>query len=101
MTLAIKQKLRIAFDVNGTLIGTTDSQDALAIQLLLKRLKKAGHQIIVWSGNGAEYANEKVTNLGLQDYVDEFASKLDDIERPDIAFDDVWGVLASGVTIKV
>lgn len=101
MTLAVKQQLRIAFDLSGTLVGTTDAQDALAMQLLLKRLKKAGHTIVVWSGYDIEEVKSKIKELELDPYVDEYACKTDQIERPDIAFDDVWGVLATGATIKV
>ncbi len=101
MNIVTKESLRIAFDVNGTIIGTNDPDDALAIHLLIKRLKRAGHTIILWTGDTIEYAMQKAKDLGLDQYIDEYATKLDIAEKPDIAFDDVWGLLATGVTIKV
>ncbi|BCX14221.1 MAG: hypothetical protein KatS3mg085_753 [Candidatus Dojkabacteria bacterium] len=101
MNSITRVNLRIAFDINGTLVGTSDPDDSLAMQLLIKRLKKAGHTIILRTGDTVEYSMQKAKELGLDQYIDEYATKLDIEERPDVAFDDVWGMLATGVTIKV
>lgn len=65
----------IAFDINGTLTGTDNPEDAIAAQQILKRLKRAGHKIIVWTGNTKEDAQRIVKELKLEDYVDECRSK--------------------------
>jgi phosphoglycolate phosphatase-like HAD superfamily hydrolase len=94
---------KIAFDLNGTLIGTRDPDDAIALQLLLKRLKKAGHTIIVWSGYGVEEAKKTIKELELEKYVDEYKTKGEGEDMPDIAFDDNHdtGFLAKEATILV
>lgn len=86
----------IAFDIQGVLIGTNDPNDGLAMQYLLKRLKRSGHKIIVWTSDSQEYAKSKVKELNLEVYVDECRTKFDEGERPDIAFDDnpVTSILA-------
>lgn len=78
----------IAFDIQGVLIDTDEPEDALAMQTLLRRLKRSGHTIIVWTSDTKEYATEIVTQLNLIEYVDSCRSKFDGGIKPDIAFDD-------------
>lgn len=91
----------IAFDVYGTLLETETEEDSLAMQLLIKRLKKRGHYIIVWTANGEYEAVEAVKMLGLVDHVDECRSKLADGVIPDISFDDTPGALSKEASIWV
>ena len=42
---------------------------------LLKRYHARGFYIIVWSGNGAQWASQAVSALGLEDYVDDKIGK--------------------------
>lgn len=99
----------IAFDVDGTLIRN----DSAALQrgypianervrsLLVALASMKNTKIVVWSGGGAGYAQDIVRQLGLQKYVDAYASKnhkgvdvagahvfMPDI-KPDLAIDDI------------
>ena len=95
----------IAFDVKGTL--TENGLARTEIVEILKALKRKGHTIIVWSGESQQYVENVVAELGISEYVDICASKLDLMsenlpERPDIAFDDQPGVyLAKEATILI
>lgn len=82
------QPLTIAFDLRGTLISAKTVEDTIAMQLLLKRLKKAGHRIIVWSGDHESEVEEVIRNLHLNSYVDAYYNKLTAKEKPDVVFDD-------------
>lgn len=101
----------IAFDVDGTLI----SNDPKALQLgypvanerirnvLIALASMKNTKIIVWSGGGAGYAQNVVRQLGLQKYVDGYASKNPQVDvkvpgkqhvfipdiKPHLAFDDI------------
>lgn len=107
-------KITVAFDVDGTLIGNGGgstvkdghfAQDPVAneeIRSLLIILSKFKNiRVIVWSGGGELYARQVVASLGLQKYVDGYASKnylgrdedgkaiFSPSIRPDIAIDDI------------
>lgn len=96
----MKRIKTIAFDVQGTLVNTLDKEDSLAMQLLLKRLKKADYKIIVWTSDTAKHAQKIIKDIHLEDYVDEYWSKLDKNKPvPDLAFDDVSYFLPNSLCI--
>lgn len=95
--------MKIAFDINGTLkkVSPEDTQSMLGF---LKILKKAGHYIIIWSGDDIHEINQFISNYQLGPYVDLAVSKLNFKQEnlPDIAFDDSdFAYLAKLATIKV
>ena len=81
-----KPKLRIAFDVDGTLI-TEDYTDAVprydVIQLFWW-FHAQGHTMFIWSGGGMDYARRWMEKLGLDAVILEKKSGQD----IDIAVDD-------------
>lgn len=95
--------MKIAFDINGTL-KRVDAEETKAMVTLLKILKKAGHFIIVWSGDDISEINKFISDYELSKYVDIACNKLDSDPKdmPDVAFDDSqFAYLAKKVTIKV
>lgn len=80
--------MRVAFDCDGTLIGAGDKPREHIIEIL-KGLHRAGFHICVWSGGGLEYAQRIVHRLGIENYVDEVRSKLQNDGSFDVAFDDM------------
>lgn len=82
------KKLTFRFDVQGTLVGTKLEEDTLAMKLLLKRLKRAGHEIIVWSGNDLQATKDTINRIGLSDFVDKYEEKLNPEGVADVLFDD-------------
>jgi len=88
----------IAFDVNGVLVGSKNSETLIN---LLKVLKSAGHHIIVWSGNGKEYVEEVVKELNLESYVDEYSDKLLCKSKPEIAIEDDKCAFALGTIATI
>lgn len=81
--------LTIAFDIDGTLIDFNDKPRKEIIWLLMS-LSRDGHEIILWSGGGIQYAEMWMRRLKLEKYVDHVVPKLKDRLSPqaDIAFDD-------------
>lgn len=88
--------MRIAFDVDGCLIrqepGEPDAPrwDVLA---MLRTLHACGHDIIVWSGGGREYAEVWARRLFIADQVEcmeKPVHRAKEGEGPfvDVAFDD-------------
>jgi hydroxymethylpyrimidine pyrophosphatase-like HAD family hydrolase len=74
--------MRIAFDVDGTLITLNEypeyggrEQPRWEIVEMLKTLHRAGHEIVVWSGGGGDYAELWVRRLFLKPYVKEACGK--------------------------
>lgn len=101
--------MKIAFDVDGTLITLSNDRPRWDIVEMVHTLKKCGHTIIVWSGGGKDYADMWVRRLFLEGAVDEICAKpiiapsLGGKERAyycDVAFDDEQ-VLLGRVNIKV
>lgn len=97
-------KLTIAFDVDGTLIGQTFSDEDTpkyeVIDLLLW-FQRQGHTIIVWSGGGVDYARRWAQKLGFGDVI--IAEKSRDsavLYDVDITVDDENCTLAT-INIKV
>lgn len=94
-----KNELRVLVDVDGTLIKDDPSctfqefnyYNRLVYRIpmydniaLVRAQKARGYEVIVHSANGWQWAEEVVNKLGLQDVVDEVASKplkyLDDVK---------------------
>lgn len=101
------KKYTIAFDVDGTLIrnGAIDDHQIVAnerIRMLLIVLASFKNtKIIVWSGGGELWARQAGAAIGINKYVDKYASKnlvgkdenghplFDPDMMPDIAIDDI------------
>jgi hydroxymethylpyrimidine pyrophosphatase-like HAD family hydrolase len=66
--------LRVAFDVDGTLVSFKDVPIERNIELL-KAFHKSGASITVWSGGGKDYADLWVRRLGLNEFVDSIEGK--------------------------
>lgn len=91
----------ICFDVDGTLIDSEGEVNWRITDLLRTLSRFKNTRIIVWSGGGAEYAKMTVRRLGIENYVDDYASKnhlgrdsegnhmFDPALKPDIAIDDI------------
>ncbi len=92
--------MKIAFDVQGTLIRSNKEETTTMVEFL-KILKKAGHYIIVWSGDEVERTELLIKNLGIQEFVDLITSKLNPKDISDIAFDDNEFAFSRKCTIKV
>lgn len=95
--------MKIAFDITGTLLRTSE-EETKAMIVFLKILKNAGHTIIVWSGDDLDTVNRFIEKYVLKDFVDFTTSKLSVKPEnfPDIAFDDSeFGYLGKLATIKV
>ena len=80
-----KEKKKIAFDIDETLIDMNDAPKYWVIDLLLW-FKKAGWDVIVWSGGGLDYAQRRVEKLGFKDLVRVIPKGS---EKVDIAVDDM------------
>jgi len=76
----------VFFDVDDTLIIWTtplDEKSENAPQYRvshkhvneLKRQSTRGYHVVVWSGSGYKWANEIVTKLGIEEYVDTVMGK--------------------------
>ena len=95
----------IAFDVDGTL-ETYSGKPRWEVIDLLRCFHALEHRIIVWSGGGKSYAEQKVRELKLGEFVDSCHDKRMSAKEPgepvfaDIAFDDEFVQLAE-VNIKV
>lgn len=98
-------KLTIAFDVDDTLIippcvnGYDIDTPNYEVIALYKWFQSQGHQMIVWSGSGVDWAYRWAEKLGLQPCEIRTKEKSDLVEV-DIAFDDCDVDLAK-VNIKV
>lgn len=94
--------MKIAFDINGTLLRSNPDETKTMVNLL-KILKNAGHFIIVWSGEDIEEIIKTVKELKIDGYIDHVMSKLnfDKEFTPEISFDDNPGAFATKAVIKV
>ena len=100
--------MKVAFDVDGTLITFSDRPRWHVIELL-KGFHAIGQTVVVWSGGGHDYARHWVQRLYLEDFVDEIRCKpmrgdgsdLEQLKKEiDICFDDERVDLAK-VSVKV
>lgn len=83
--------MKIAFDIDGTL----SSYEYLHNQL--RKFNAQGHDCIIWSGGGIEYAKQYADKYSLPARIVEKCS-----EMVDIAFDDGTEYLkGAGLTITV
>lgn len=94
--------MKIAFDVNGTLLRASREETEVMVGFL-KILKNAGHFIIVWSSEEVEKTELILEELKINEYVDKVIDKLhiDTNFLPDIAFDDNPIAFSIKATIKV
>lgn len=101
------KKVIIAFDCDGTLVTTDSAEKGIVTAnervrtLLIALASMKNTKIVVWSGGGEVWARQCVCSLGLEKYVDSYASKnhLGKSEEgrhlfnpgftPDIAVDDI------------
>ena len=100
------KKVLIAFDVDGTLIGTEPDANGMPIvnerirNLLIALSQFKNVKVFVWSGGGAGYAQHIARQINITQYVTAYADKnhqgkidgkhqfAPDI-KPDIAIDDI------------
>lgn len=102
------KKITIAFDVDGTLIKTRSEKPVANERIRTLLVTLAGFKntkIIVWSGGGELYARQVAQAIGIEKYVDQYASKnhvattktmppvhlFNPDIKPDIAIDDIQG----------
>lgn len=100
------KKVVVAFDCDGTLIqnGALAEHEIVANERVRSLLIALAHmkntQIVVWSGGGELWARQVGAALGIDKYVDKYASKnmmkldngtiiFDPDFKPDIAIDDI------------
>lgn len=85
------KKVRIAFDVDGTLrcncteMCQDPNEDIVKLYNILAKFKNV--ELYVWSGGGASYAYSFAVKFGLKEA--RCISKLDANFKPDIAIDDI------------
>jgi beta-phosphoglucomutase-like phosphatase (HAD superfamily) len=113
------KKITIAFDCDGTLV-TTESADTKKIvanerirSLLIALSSFKNVKIIVWSGSGEMWARQVSAAIGVDKYVDEFASKnhmgkdengkhiFEPDLKPDIAIDDIQACELGNINLIV
>jgi hypothetical protein len=91
------KNIRIAFDIDGTLISNTSGLglehlniDAFNLMVLLSKMKNT--EIIAWSGGGQDYAEGIVKKYGMERFVTRCFGKHEYDEalygKVDIAIDD-------------
>ena len=85
--------MRIYFDVLGTLLSTDGRELRPGTADLLKYLSEAGHEIVLWSTAGANYARAFARRFGLNPWLLDYQSKHDFIRTPDFCVDDHPGYL--------
>jgi hydroxymethylpyrimidine pyrophosphatase-like HAD family hydrolase len=68
----MKTKIKVAFDLDGTLIhqcGDLDESPRYEVIQFLQLFNKFGCEVFLWSGSGVENAQLWATKLGLQKIV--------------------------------
>lgn len=111
--------ITIAFDVDGTLIKTSrigsdarPSANERIRDLLVTLASFKNVQIVVWSGGGELYARQVGAVIGIDEYVDKYASKnylgkvkgkhqFDPEFTPDIAIDDIQDCVLGDINLIV
>jgi FMN phosphatase YigB (HAD superfamily) len=79
--------VKIAFDVDDTLIDEEDNPRVEIIRLLRDLARLTESEIIVWSSRGKDWAEYWLERLELSNHVQEARGKDSDYQA-DIAFDD-------------
>jgi len=97
----MKERLKIAFDVDDTLIipsvaGYAKDVPNYKTIAIFNWFKEQGHYMIIWSGSGVDWAKTWAEKLGLE--ADEYPRKGE--IKVDIAFDDCIVELGK-VNVKV
>lgn len=85
--MTTRSKLKVAFDVDGTLIhqaGDLIDTPRYEIIQLFKSFESLGCQMYIWSGGGIDYATHWASKLGLNAQIAAKGSF-----QPDIAIDDM------------
>lgn len=101
------RKIKIAFDVDGTLVSHDEANKTISanerIRTMLIALSSFKNvKIIVWSGSGELWARQASSAIGIDKYVDKYASKTDHpIIQPDIAIDDIQDTAIGKVNLIV
>lgn len=83
-------RLRVAFDVDGTLIhqvGLKEDTPRYDIIALFHSFEKLGCEMFIWSGGGTDYAARWAEKLGLSAKI--VPKEASQGFVPDIAFDDL------------
>ena len=106
------KKIKIAFDVDGTLIGDKGkvNKNIRTLLVILSSFKNV--KIIVWSGSGELYARQVAQEIGIKQYVDQYASKnhlgkengkhiFNPDITPDIAIDDIQDCILGKINLIV
>lgn len=108
--------ITIAFDVDGTLRDNTiedrvvSNESIRTLLVILSGFKNV--KIVVWSGSGELYARQSAAAMGIDKYVDRFASKnhlgmvdgkhvFDPELTPDIAIDDIQECILGKINLIV
>lgn len=82
--------MKIAFDVDGTLINDHDQPKYDVIELF-RWFQAHGHTMIIWSGDGVDYARRWSEKLGLKALILEKCSCDVDIAVDDMMESENWG----------
>lgn len=80
------ESLFVAFDVDGTLIGTNENGENVPrykVIELFRHFERLGCTMFIWSGSGVDYATRWAQKLGLKASIVRKGSIV-----PDITFDD-------------
>ena len=111
--------MKIAFDVDGTLISNSLLNKDVKIvanekirSLLITLASFKNVEIIVWSGSGELYARQVANEIGIKEYVDKFSSKnhlgkkdgkhiFNPDITPDIAIDDIQDCVLGKINLIV
>lgn len=94
------KKKKIAFDVDGTLVEAYNQNSGkpnYRVIDMFRVFQKLGHEMIIWSGGGVDYAYQRGDQLGLHPFK---ALPKQAGQNVDIAFDDEEVELAT-VNIQV
>lgn len=112
------KKITIAFDVDGTLIKERSDKPVANERIRTLLVVLSGFKntkIIVWSGGGELYARQVAQAIGIDKYVDQYASKnhiattktmppvhlFNPDIKPDIAIDDIQGCELGNINLIV
>lgn len=99
------KKITIAFDIDGTLRNNTQervvaNEDIRSLLVILSKFKNV--KIVVWSGSGELYARQIAKEIGIDRYVDAYASKQQHAEvQADIAIDDIQDTAIGKINLIV